>query len=1225
MTQPKYFEDDEFEDIDDFITVIRENKTPEYKKSCGDKLWRFYHEYLGVRPEIAAETEEVLKHMVKAILGEGYSGVLILLDEVSIFMKNRDENLRSDDEKTLVVLSNRLAKVENLPIWTVCAAQQAIESKMAGVKNIIADDRLKLVLLLQEEKDYYSIVLSRVREIVKPEAITGYYNYYKRGFSWPNSIGEDEFRRFFPFHKPAVEVLRDITYELTTTRSAIHFMHQTLKQGIKQNRKEIIRLWDFFDEAIEYEEDPSGTHAGIAAIRTKREMEYKIYLACKRGIDEKTKGALKVHHDRSVNILQILFLHFIARRSISRGLTPDEIANSVLSEVSPEATILENVQHYETLAVNLAKEFPQIAESADDDGQPRFRFIPETTDIKPIDIWKKARNEAETNEMMQKDAWLHLLALDRWPIKTRKGTYDLSHDVRSIFRDIAPYTVPSEEGIIQKKGSAPLELTWKNRKIVGRKEMIDLQRMIANSQPLPPIQTEENDQDFAVIISPEPAPQPAVMKLLSQRNDPRIIIWTPGDLLNEELNLLLDFAAYRKIISDCSGKESDEANTMIMWVSDQLQTDLGKIEKIVTNRYDRGEMRALNHSALEFHVAGELGTILNPVVDKILSSVYESREIDFPDTQTTFTKEYGINVINGIVRTGCIPKGVKRDKNIDAAENFGKGLKIIKSTNLRELDLAHNPFTAAIERYIDEKAGDPSQTIPLEAIYKNFSGVNGPDGKHYGLSKRIIQIYLLCLVRTGKIRIHMGPKNPLGESSIDYTNIDTLDFSTKIVEAMGELQRIARPENWDVLRPYAEKILGESIPDNADDAAVTLFQKRLFTMFSEEKEHAKRTLERAQTLFNHMSIANPYAQDLSRIAAFFSLEIDENNLIEKILYGMKDALGYGAFERNSSSQAEVDDLAITMSRYTSMKKFLIYEPDLLALQAYRTYDFTVDPSLKTVQKLVQSVNKKLEDPSEFIDNEVKLKTLLIGSSSSKKSEKNTLTGIVDEYTSLYRAMHDQTVAALESIRTQFESLANGEVMTTMIVLQRIPALSGYDTETLKKQILNRKDQVVTCEKSSVASIRDDLRRSPVHHCGISFGNYTTLLRNSEEAIALSEESINDMFARMAEFFLNPSVRERLKQAKNEPVIKELLSCTSADEIQRSLMEACAEGDQFVAVVTRYLKKVVVKPIKINSFTPSTRTIEREKIPLIVEEFRQFLEAQFDEREKDEITPVLQLE
>ena len=105
--------------------------------------------------------------------------------------------------------------------------------------------------------------------------------------------------------------------------------------------------------------------------------------------------------------------------------------------------------------------------------------------------------------------------------------------------------------------------------------------------------------------------------------------------------------------------------------------------------------------------------------------------------------------------------------------------------------------------------------------------------------------------------------------------------------------------------------------------------------------------------------------------------------------------------------------------------------------------------------------------------------------------------------------------------------------------------------------------------------------------------------------------MNDMFARMAEFFLNPLVRERFKQAKQDPIIKGLLACESVDEMQSHLIGACSDRDGFIATITRYLKKVVVKPIKISTFTPSSRTIEREKIPEIVEEFRQFLEAQFD--------------
>ena len=91
LRDAKYFDEDEFEDVDDFLRDIQQNKSPEHKRSCGNKLWRFYTEYLKVRPDIAAETEDILKHMVETIMAEGYAGVLIVLDEVSLFMKNRSE------------------------------------------------------------------------------------------------------------------------------------------------------------------------------------------------------------------------------------------------------------------------------------------------------------------------------------------------------------------------------------------------------------------------------------------------------------------------------------------------------------------------------------------------------------------------------------------------------------------------------------------------------------------------------------------------------------------------------------------------------------------------------------------------------------------------------------------------------------------------------------------------------------------------------------------------------------------------------------------------------------------------------------------------------------------------------------------------------------------------------------------------------------------------------
>ena len=54
-------------------------------------------------------------------------------------------------------------------------------------------------------------------------------------------------------------------------------MHQTLKTQRKAKSNELITLWQMFDDVVSYEEDPSGTTAGISAISTKFNDEWKAY------------------------------------------------------------------------------------------------------------------------------------------------------------------------------------------------------------------------------------------------------------------------------------------------------------------------------------------------------------------------------------------------------------------------------------------------------------------------------------------------------------------------------------------------------------------------------------------------------------------------------------------------------------------------------------------------------------------------------------------------------------------------------------------------------------------------------------------------------------------------------------------------------------------------------------------------------------------------------------
>ena len=357
LKDPKFFDEEEQEDVEKFLDDLKNSKSQTVRRDCGQKLWRFYKEYLKTTPDIPLEAEAVLKHMVDSLLAQGYEGLLLIMDEVSLFMKNRTDDQRVEDEKTLVVLSNRLAKTHCLPVWTICSAQQALESKM-GVKNIIANDRLKNVALLQDESNFYDIVLSRVRTVTQPESIEPYFADYAKGFTWPSAIGTEKFGKFFPFYPPAIDVLKAVSYNLTTLRSSVHFMHQTLKTQRKAKSNELITLWQMFDDVVSYEEDPSGTTAGIAAISSKFNDEYKAYKAGLRVIGQATKGRLKVFRPRCEKILKTLFLYHIAKMQ-PNGLSVEEVMNSVMEwadhDKGQRADVKDNLDHYEILLDELDK------------------------------------------------------------------------------------------------------------------------------------------------------------------------------------------------------------------------------------------------------------------------------------------------------------------------------------------------------------------------------------------------------------------------------------------------------------------------------------------------------------------------------------------------------------------------------------------------------------------------------------------------------------------------------------------------------------------------------------------------------------------------------------------------------------------------------------------------------------------------------------------------------
>lgn len=1193
LKDPKFFDEEEQEDVDKFLDDLRHSKSQTARRDCGQKLWRFYKEYLKTTPDIPLEAEAVLKHTVETLLAQGYEGLLLIMDEVSLFMKNRTEEQRVEDEKTLVVLSNRLAKTHCLPVWTICSAQQALESKM-GVKNIIANDRLKNVALLQDESNFYDIVLSRVRTVTQPNSIEPYFADYGKGFTWPTAIGTEKFARFFPFYPPAIDVLKAVSYNLTTLRSSVHFMHQTLKTQRKAKSNELITLWQMFDDVVSYEEDPSGTTAGIAAISSKFNEEYKAYQAAHRTIGQATKGWLKVHSSRCQKIVKTLFLYYVAKMQ-PNGLSVEEIMNAVMEwkdhDKGQKADIRDNQDHYENLLDELAKEAPQVKKVG-----KNFVFTPEGGGVDVKELFQKARSHAENNEVQQREAWRRLLGLDGWEIKTSLLTMDLARNQKSIFRGIAP----AEQ--------KDVDVEWHGRTIKGRAYMRDLLEIAGKGQALPPINTADTDHDFAVFISNRPCGD-KVTDLAKNVGDARTLFWTPAQLTPQEKDRLLDFAAYRELVKDYGHKDTEEAKEVVQWVANRLRDEIGSIAKIVTDSYGRGQVSAADHSSMSFNCQGELLAILTPLVGHVLDGVYESKEIEF-DAPAPFTDAEAIKVINGVVKTGDIPKGAKPNQFTSAADNYGYALGIMKKDGTKQLNTKGNAFVKDLDEWIETQTSQGNQQISVQTVCKNFTGLGGPNDKNYGLSRRIIDIYLLCLVREGKLRIQVSGKGAATADHIDYTNIGDQTFNAALLNSMTKVQRLKAPAGWPVLAPYAAILLDdESLKTIQKDGDITAALDRLRNSREQRKPDIHTLIDRLDTLMADIQQTNPVADTLNSWKAFLSSKIDDTDAISHLLNALDTSFGYTCYAEQEAKTTELDDLATRKKEWEKAESFCRHDQRVLAAYRYSQLTVKKDGPLGELKDKLRSLGKKLDHVGDLMDSEAKLQSQLL----------DLLDTVQVTYKTRYLQAFDEVTGKCEQVRTEIDKLPDTPPFKAIAELVKIDALNSVNVASLKGDVASYKDGLFQSSLDRNAVEAALKHRPQPEGCSLHVDQADTLVAEAEDNLERAKAEVQTALLNIANLLRQPALRSLLEQGKQEQFIADVLAASSDEKLADILAECVPVNPENAKLLAKYLKKIVVKVIHLNEFHPTKTKVEKGDIESVVGEFRKFLENAVDGDGKSQST------
>jgi len=198
---------------------------------------------------------------------------------------------------------------------------------------------------------------------------------------------------------------------------------------------------------------------------------------------------------------------------------------------------------------------------------------------------------------------------------------------------------------------------------------------------------------------------------------------------------------------------------VVQWVSNRLRDEIGSVAKIVTDSYGRGQISAIDHVGMSFNNHGELLSILTPLVGLVLDGVYVSKEIAF-DAPAPFNDVEAIKVINEVVKTGDIPKGTKPSQFTSAADNFGYALGIMKKDGTKQLNTKGNSFVHDLERWLESQASQGNESIAVDTVVKNFTGLGGPNDKNYGTLRRIKR-FANALIQGVPIRDHDRPASDM--------------------------------------------------------------------------------------------------------------------------------------------------------------------------------------------------------------------------------------------------------------------------------------------------------------------------------------------------------------------------------------------------------------------------------------------------------------------------------
>lgn len=711
---------------------------------------------LNIEIPLSRDVRTRFQHIYQQLTSRfDYHGMLFIIDEFKSWQDLYPDGSPgfAEAEHVLETLAFHLPVDDHARIITIIASQSSPPRKLSGGAS---GDRFRTFPLFAKEgteREYDEIVAFRVREVKSdrmPE-VDQYYNHYFQKFRFLSQTKKEYFRQTFPFQPRCFDTIRNITQELATARSSIHYVYEVLSDKDALERRGLIKVCDLMRSENLVKDLQTATYKDA----------YQSYQAALQSLptlfDE--EGDRQMAED----VLKTLFLTYCASSNSPRGLTASELAEACLA--TDEVLTSEDLIH--GIILPRLKELAQVEYTNKEKGA--FFRVSQVSGPTYTQILSSAQ-KGINNDNEAAPEWSKLLIA-------------ASQETGGIAMLFAGQTLDRPEKTTGKTG----RVRYDGERVVVREW--------SKSLGAPVVDKSNYGLHFKLVYLLEPVEAPPDDLL-----DDRIAVIIPAPWKDVALDEMRRYCAVLRVEKEYAQPQGPEAEEIRQLNRGKKREILEEIKRKQVEAYQRG--RIVTKAGLGIdpkQVFASPDKADEVVASALLSHSYRQQPFD----HDAFKKELTSTEPGRLFAALFQDSTASADRS--ALENFGIGLGLSSKNRPMELDPEHCQFFDILRQELDQAGGD----LRLYSFYEKYTGAP------WGVPADLLSLYLAAFVRHARPQCYISVKPEAGltlssgralrDNRFGYNDVPQLTWArNKLHRSFDRLAQESGPKWNDFIEYFRE-------------------------------------------------------------------------------------------------------------------------------------------------------------------------------------------------------------------------------------------------------------------------------------------------------------------------------------------------------------------------------------------------------------------------------------